>query len=122
MLSVLNICGELQVGNRPKTELPSPLYNTSDGKYYQWTPQMVDGELTGYWKEVTAPTSDTGGYMNVNGIWYQWTPTVVDGIVTGMWAEAQGTDRMLNCIDGKYYRWVLTIVDGEMTGYWEEAL
>jgi len=83
---------------------------------------MVDGELTGYWKEVTAPTSDTGGYMNVNGIWYQWTPTVVDGIVTGMWAEAQGTDRMLNCIDGKYYRWVLTIVDGEMTGYWEEAL
>lgn len=121
MFSVMNSCGELQVGNHPHTDLPSGVQSMVDGKYYQWTPQMVDGELTGYWKEVTAPTV-TDGYMNVNGTWYQWAPTLVDGTVTGYWAEASEGPKMLNCLDGKYYRWVATVVDGEMTGYWEEVV
>lgn len=120
MFTVHDIQGELQVSNKPREDLPSVMFNMADGKYYQWTPSKADGELTGYWKEVTEPTG-TSGFMNVDGIWYQWTPTTVDGTVTGTWNEVEGPDRILNPQDGKYYRWVLSIVDGEMTGYWQEA-
>lgn len=121
MFAVHDIEGDFQVSNKVRTDLPSVMFNMADGKYYQWTPAKVDGELTGYWKEVSAPTG-TSGFMNVDGIWYQWTPGTVDGAVTGTWTEVEGPDKILNPKDGKYYRWVLTIVDGEMTGYWQEAI
>lgn len=120
MFSVTNICGELQTGSRAIVDLPPVSFNTSDGKFYEWSAQMVDGELTGYWKEITAPTG-IYGYVNVSGVWYQWQPTVVDGELTGAWVEVSGTTKTLNCMNGQYYNWAMTTVDGELTGYWKEA-
>ena len=83
-MRVVNSRGELRVANRG-VDTGTVLFNTDDGKYYQWTPASPGNAVVGYWKEVTDYAARL--YNPDDGKNYYWKVASPAGVLTGYWDE-----------------------------------